>query len=816
MKNAGRAFSRRPVSPATVVGILFVIAGVTMMAACGGSSGGTTTTTTTSPQASLSVTSLTFSTAVGATSAAQTVTVSDTGTATLTFSGISVGSPANANFTPSTTTCTASGIGSGGACTISVTFTSASAGTITGTLTITDNAGTQQVSLSGTAATPTVTVTPPTLTFAAQGVGTSSASQAVTVMNTGTVPVTISSIVPAGDFSVTSNTCPASTSTLATSSSCTIGVTFTPTATGTRTGTLMVTDNASGSPQAVTLTGTGTGTSLSLSSNSLTFTSVTVGSSAPTQPVTLTNNGTTIITSLTAAISAGASDYSISANTCGTSLALAGTCAVTITFTPSTTGTRTGTLTFTDSVGTQNVSLTGTGFSNTVPVTIGFGPNGWNAPSASSAPYYNGIFTTVTVCQPGSTTNCATIPNVLVDTGSYGLRVLSNLLVNSSGTSFSLPQVTDPSSVLPIYECVEYGDLTYTWGPVQLATVQVGGETASQLPAASGGTANAGIPIQVIAANTTPPEVIYYGPNASYQQNYNPCLINPITGNPDTAAQYNDDTVATLGANGILGVGNQAQDCGINCTTLTNTYNYTNGPYMICSAAVCGIQAVAQSNQVWNPVAAFPTDNNGESIQLPSIPATGAAPNPSTITGTMTFGIGTETNNAITSQTIYEANCEADLNEVTFNTIPYFDVANNNQSNCATANASFIDSGSNALYILDPATLQTATGITTVNCTDNGWYCPQSTLNLTGNLAFTIYGENSTQGTVSLSIANADSLFSGNENAAFSNLGGSSIATGQSSSFDSFDFGLPFFYNRTVFVGIAGTSASYPNGYWAF
>ena len=295
-----------------------------------------------------------------------------------------------------------------------------------------------------------------------------------------------------------------------------------------------------------------------------------------------------------------------------------------------------------------------------------------------------------------------------------------------------------------------------------------------------GGNGECRDPIQVIAANTTPPELIYYGPNASYQQNYNPCLINPVTGNPDTAAGYNDDTVATLGANGILGVGNQAQDCGINCTTLTNTYDYTNGPYMICSGAVCGIQAVAQANQVWNPVAAFPTDNNGESIQLPSVPAAGAANN--AVTGTMTFGIGTETNNAITTQTIYEANCEADLNEVMFNNIPYFDVASNNQTNCQTANASFIDSGSNALYILDPGTLTTATGITTVNCTDNGWYCPQSTLNLgpfppSNNLAFTIYGQNSTQGTVSLSIANADSLFSGNENAAFFNLGGCCFLT---------------------------------------
>ncbi len=149
----------------------------------------------------------------------------------------------------------------------------------------------------------------------------------------------------------------------------------------------------------------------------------------------------------------------------------------------------------------------------------------------------------------------------------------------------------------------------------------------------------------------------------------------------------------------------------MNCETLANTINYTDGPYMVCSGTSwCGLQAVAEANQAWNPIAAFPTDNNGESIQLPSVPTAGAANN--TVTGTMTFGIGTETNNAITTQTIYEADCEADFPEVMFNNIPYYDFTTTIQDPCQTANASFLDSGSNALYILDPGTLQAATEIT--------------------------------------------------------------------------------------------------------
>ena len=705
MITASRTFCRRPVSTATIIRILFVIAGVTIMAACGGSGGGGSTTTTTSPAASLSVSSLTFSAAVGATSAAQTVTVSDTGTATLTFSGITP-SP-SANFSASTTTCSAGGIGAGATCTISVTFTSSTAGTVPGSLMITDNAGTQTVTLSGTAATPTLSFSPLSLTFSSQAVGTSSAAQSVTVTNTGTVPYTVPQPVVSGDFSVSGGAC----NNVVPQTTCVFGVTFTPTAVGTRNGMLTFTGNFSTSPVVVTLTGTATGTSVSLSANSLTFTSESVGTAAPTQSVTLTNNGTTIITSLTAAISVGSSDYSISASTCGASLAVSGTCAVTITFTPSTTGTRTGTLTFTDSDGTQNVSLTGTGYSNTAQVTIGFGPGGWFPPSASSSPYYNGIFTTVTVCQPGSTTACATIPNVLVDTGSVGLRVLSSGATGATAqvSSLNLPQVSDPATGYPLYKCVQYGDLSYTWGQVQMATVQVGGETASQLPASAGGTANAGVPIQVIAANTSAPtDVGAYGYSLS---GTNPCLT---TSSGALTGGLDDDTVTNLGANGILGVGNGPIDCsfaGIDYCYASPLFNpntgYLNvtGQYLICSSvgsSTCDIQSIAEQYQVWNPVSAFPTDNNGESIQLPSVPATGAAPNPSTITGTMTFGIGTETNNAITTQTIYEANCEADLNEVMFNNVPYYDVANNNQSNCQTANPSFIDSGSNALYILEP------------------------------------------------------------------------------------------------------------------
>src|SRR2546429_3031385 len=100
---------------------------------------------------------------------------------------------------------------------------------------------------------PVASLSPTSLTFASQSVGTTSAAQTVTLSNTGTATLTISSIVASGDFAETDN-CGGS---LASGGNCSISVTFTPTASGTRTGSSSVTDNASGSPQTVGLTGTG-------------------------------------------------------------------------------------------------------------------------------------------------------------------------------------------------------------------------------------------------------------------------------------------------------------------------------------------------------------------------------------------------------------------------------------------------------------------------------------------------------------------------------------------------------------------------------
>jgi polyisoprenoid-binding protein YceI len=198
---------------------------------------------------------------VGTTSSAAPITLTNTGNVTLNITSVTIAGTNSGDFTQ-TNNCGAT-VAAGASCTLSVTFTPTASGSRSGSLTITDNASpaTQTVSLTGTGTAPVVGLSPASLTFPAQAVGTSSSAQSVTLSNTGSATLSITSITASGDFSQT-NTCGAS---LAASASCTLSVTFTPTASGSRSGSLTITDNASPATQTVSLTGTGTAPVVGLS-----------------------------------------------------------------------------------------------------------------------------------------------------------------------------------------------------------------------------------------------------------------------------------------------------------------------------------------------------------------------------------------------------------------------------------------------------------------------------------------------------------------------------------------------------------------------
>ena len=363
---------------------------------------------------------------------------------------------------------------------------------------------------------------------------------------------------------------------------------------------------------------------------------------------------------------------------------------------------------------------------NVLSVTVNGGPQN---------NYPDGLFTAVTVCVPGTST-CQTISGILVDTGSTGLRILDSAL------TLSLPQQTAPNGGGSLAECVQYLDGSYTWGPIQNADIKMAGEVAS----------NAGI--QVIGESRI---------NVPQQ-----CALGGTA----------NDTQSTLGANGILGVGVFREDCGPACT-VTGIEN--PGMYYACPSSGCVVTTVSNSQQLQHPVALYSgSDNNGVLIQLPSVPLGGAA----TVTGSMIFGIGSQSNNSLGSATVQTTDGNGNFTTV-YGGRSYA--------------GSFIDSGSNGLFFLDSPT----TGLALCPGQDSSFYCPPRTQSFSA----TNRGANGPTTSVSFNIGNADAL-NGNFNA-FQELGGPEAGL--------FDWGLPFFFGRNVFVAIEGTSA--PGGtppYWAY
>jgi hypothetical protein len=238
-------------------------------------------------------------------------------------------------------------------------------------------------------------------------------------------------------------------------------------------------------------------------------------------------------------------------------------------------------------------------------------------------------------------------------------------------------------------------------------------------------------------------------------------------------------TADALSAHGLLGVGVFRQDCGPACSP--GGVSPPPPVYYSCSGQACSTTAVPLGSQLQNPVWLFPQDNNGLLVSLPTVSPTGAP----SAAGTLVFGIGTQANNGLGSARVYTTDYSGNFT-TSFNGAEY--------------SSSYLDTGSNGLYFLDDSTI----GLPACPGEDSGWSCPPSTVNFTA----TNRGSNGTSGSVSFSIANAERLFATGNNA-LANLGGPD--TGD------FDWGLPFFFGRTTFIGIEGQRSSAGAGpYWAY
>jgi hypothetical protein len=383
-----------------------------------------------------------------------------------------------------------------------------------------------------------------------------------------------------------------------------------------------------------------------------------------------------------------------------------------------------------NSTGPTGPSIAGPG-PNVATVTVDAGP------TAAGGGIINTAYVSVTLCVP-ATTQCQTVDHVSLDTGSSGLRILASAL--SAPAAF--PALMD-SSGDAIAECWQFAT-GVSWGPVRTADIEISSESA------------AGQSVEIIgdaSFSAAPPACMALG-----------------------AAQ---DTVAAFGANGVLGVGVFAQDCGLNCVAAASSPQL----YYSCpSGGSCQGVGVPLAQQVQNPIGHFAADNNGIILELPAIGAAGAA----TVTGALVFGIDTQSNNQLGQATVLQIDAASGFFTTIFSGV--------------SSPLGLFDSGSSAIFFADGSTPTCPS-----SSVAPGYYCPANVQSLSA----TVQGAGTgVTGTVSFSIANAVAVLGNNTTFyAFKNIGAPNPL---GSSY--FTWGLPIFYGHDVFVAIEGQSTSAGKG----
>lgn len=327
------------------------------------------------PLVSLSSASLAYgSTTLNTPSELQSVTLTNSGTSALAITSIAV-TGTNASEFVFANNCGTS-LAAGASCTIHGHFAPTALGAATASITITDNApdSPESISLTGTGAPATDSVTlsatnllpgstPTNLVFGSIDMGAWSQSQWVSITNTGTSTLSISSITVGGlnasQFLV-GNTCGA---TLAVGASCAVHAHFQPTATGPMTAMITITDSDTTSPQTIALSGTGVTPAITFSLYSLSYPPTTVGTSTGSQSVTMTNVGSSTLTISSIAVTGVDASSFVFANNCGATLAMGASCTIHGHFAPTATGPMTASVTITSSApgSPESISLSGTG-----------------------------------------------------------------------------------------------------------------------------------------------------------------------------------------------------------------------------------------------------------------------------------------------------------------------------------------------------------------------------------------------------------------------------------------------------------------------
>ena len=236
-----------------------------------------------------------------------------------------------------------------------------------------------------------------------------------------------------------------------------------------------------------------------------------------------------------------------------------------------------------------------------------------------------------------------------------------------------------------LVECTQFAD-GYSFGPIKQADVTIGTQALSN------------VSVQVIGDPAYPAATLA---NSA-------CTSNTPT---------EEDTIATFGATGIIGVGFFLADCGPTCPSDGSVYN-------ACSATACTGYAASEAEQLPNPGSLFPTgSNNGVEITLPEVPTSGLA----SVAGTLVFGVGTDASALPSGANVMSVNAGSGEFSATYNgkVLPQ----------------SIMDSGSNAYFFPNVAPL-----LTLCAAPNTSFYCPASDTMLQasvggGNVTVDFHGE---------------------------------------------------------------------------
>lgn len=380
---------------------------------------------------------------------------------------------------------------------------------------------------------------------------------------------------------------------------------------------------------------------------------------------------------------------------------------------------------------------------NTVPIVVDTAMGSVNQPAV-----------TITLCPPSAsdTSQCVTVNNMLVDTGSVGVRVASSALTAAlKAQLLTQAGATDDSSgTAPIAECGLFAS-GFTWGAIKRADVTIGSKKASN------------IPIQVIGDSG------YAVPDDCSSR-----------GGPDLGSLLGVNGTQTF--NGIVGIGHFARDDAPAAKAVIP------GGYYYCSSAnACAGTRVPLAKQVMNPVAAFSTNNNGTIIRLPTLQAGGQP----SVTGQLVFGVGSQQNNALpTNPNILQVDKNG-----------FFTTQYRGRGIMYSA----IDSGTNGIAFADP----------TIPTTGD-WYTPASPLTLSATMEATngtgkpVIMPFPIGNAMTLS-ANGYAAYD-NIGMYMPSLSVYDPSSAAVSSVETFLWGLPFFYGRDVYSVLEGATVGAQTG----